>query len=48
MGYEKVVKKGNETADYHENVNAKVYMTWFIKLCSALQTPSIIFIDNGR
>jgi len=42
------VKKGSVAEDYHENVNAKVYMTWFKKLCQLLTTPSIIVLDNAR
>ncbi len=42
-----VVKKNATTADYHDNVDHKIFFKWFKQLCSLISTPSTLIMDNA-
>ena len=38
---------GQKKGDYHEEMNAEKFLTWFEELCQALPGPSTIVMDNA-
>ena len=42
-----LVFEGKKSGDYHQEMNSKVFLEWFERLCSALPGPSCIVLDNA-
>ena len=42
-----LVFEGKKGGDYHQEMNTKVFLEWFERLCTALPGPSCIVLDNA-
>ena len=42
-----LVFEGKKSGDYHQEMNSKVFLEWFQRLCTSLPGPSCIVLDNA-